>query len=176
MTVAFILLLFLLLAGCAALTLFGLPGNWAILIVTLLFTVLVPPTSGIVIGAPVLVFMLLLAILGEVFEFVLSAAGLAKGASPRGAFLALVGSIIGSFFGAGVFSLLPIIGTAIGLILGGALGALLGAFIGEKSLGKDNEESLRLGKIAFWGRLFGSVTKILIAGVLLVIAVTAAII
>lgn len=176
MTIAYIILLFLILAGCAALTVLGLPGNWAILLVTLLFTVLVPPTAGIVIGVPVLIGMLVLAILGEIFEFVLGAAGLAKGASPRGAFLALIGSIIGSFLGAGVLSLVPIIGTVIGLVLGGALGALIGAFIGEKSLGKDNDESLRLGKIAFWGRLFGSVTKILIAGVLVVMAVTAAII
>lgn len=176
MTVAYIILLFLLLAGCAGLTILGLPGNWAILIVTLLFTMFVPPAAGIIIGAPILIGMLILAIIGEVLEFALAAAGLSKGASPRGAFLALVGSIIGSFFGAGILSFLPIIGTVIGLIFGGALGAMIGAVIGERSLGKDNDESLRLGKIAFWGRLFGSVTKILIAGIMMVMAVVAAII
>jgi hypothetical protein len=52
---------------------------------------------------------------------------------------------------------------------------MLGAFIGEKSAGKGTEESIRLGKIAFWGRLFGSLTKIFIAGILVAIALVAAI-
>jgi uncharacterized protein YqgC (DUF456 family) len=108
-------------------------------------------------------------------EFFLSAAGLAGGASRRGAILALLGSVLGSFVGAVVLSIFPIIGTVIGLILGGATGAMIGAVIGEKSSGKDTAESIRLGKIAFWGRLFGSLTKIFIAGLLVAIAVVAAI-
>jgi hypothetical protein len=175
MTFLYILILFLVVCACAALTLLGLPGNWGIVLVTLLFSMLVPPATGLVIGAPVLIGMVTLALLGELLEFFLSAAGLARGASRRGAILALLGSVLGSFVGAVVLSIFPIIGTVIGLILGGATGAMIGAVIGEKSSGKDTAESIRLGKIAFWGRLFGSLTKIFIAGLLVAIAVVAAI-
>jgi uncharacterized protein len=176
MTFLYVLLLFLVICACAVLTLLGLPGNWAIIVVTLLFATLVPPEAGLAIGIPVFIGMLALALLGELLEFFLSAAGLARGASKRGAMLALVGSVFGSFIGAVMFSVVPIIGTIVGLLLGGALGAMTGAVIGEKSLGKDTQESLRLGKIAFWGRLFGSLIKIFIAGLLVAIAMVAAIV
>lgn len=174
-SILFTLLFFLLLCGSAFLTLLGLPGNWAILILTLLFTILMPPSAGFIIGAPVIIGMLALVLLGEILEFVLTAAGLAKGASRRGALLALIGSVLGSFVGAVMLSIIPVLGTVLGLILGGAFGALTGAVIGEKSLGRDMAESIRLGKIAFWGRLFGSLSKIVIAGLLVAIAVIAAI-
>lgn len=116
-----------------------------------------------------------LATLGEVLEFFLGAASLAKGGSKRGAFWALIGSILGSLLGAAVLSVVPVLGTAVGLVLGAAFGAMGGAVLGEKSLGKTQEESLRLGKVAFWGRLLGSVSKIIIAGLLVTIATVAAI-
>lgn len=120
--------------------------------------------------------MLILAILGEVLEFFLGAASLAKGGSKRGAFFALVGSIVGSIGGAAILSIIPVLGTMVGLVLGAALGAMGGAILGERSLGKDAEESVRLGKVAFWGRLLGSVGKIMIAGALVAIATVAALI
>lgn len=134
-----------------------------------------PPSAGFIIGAPVIIGMLALVLLGEILEFVLTAAGLAKGASRRGALLALIGSVLGSFAGAVTLSIIPVLGTVLGLILGGAFGAMVGAVIGEKSLGRDTADSLRLGKIAFWGRLFGSLSKIAIAGLLVAVAVIAAI-
>jgi hypothetical protein len=76
---------------------------------------------------------------------------------------------------AGLFSVVPVLGTAVGLVLGAALGAMGGAILGEKSAGKNTDESLRLGKIAFWGRLLGSVSKIVIAGLLVALATLAAI-
>jgi len=68
-----------------------------------------------------------------------------------------------------------VLGTAVGLVLGAALGAMAGAVLAERSLGKNREESFRLGKIAFWGRLLGSVSKIVIAGLLVTVATFAAI-
>jgi hypothetical protein len=175
MTFLYVLIFFLTVCVCAALTLIGLPGNWGIVLVTLLFATLAPTATGLTISTPVLLGMLALALLGEILEFFLGAAGLAQGASRRGALFALLGSVFGSFFGAAVMSIFPIVGTILGLLLGGAAGAMLGAFIGEKSAGKGTEESIRLGKIAFWGRLFGSLTKIFIAGILVAIALVAAI-
>lgn len=175
MTFLYVLIFFIALCACAGLTLLGLPGNWGIVLATLLFAILAPAATGLTIDAPTLLGMLSLALLGELLEFFLGAAGLAQGASRRGALFALLGSVFGSFFGAAIMSIFPIIGTIIGLLLGGATGAMLGAFLGEKSAGKDTEESIRLGKIAFWGRLFGSLSKIFIAGLLVAIAMVAAI-
>lgn len=174
-TALWILLLFSLLCGSAVFTLMALPGNWLILIITFLFSMHFPATSSLSIGWGVLITMGVLATVGEVLEFFLGAASLAKGGSKRGAFWALIGSIIGSVGGGAVLSIVPLLGTAVGLVLGAALGAMVGAVLGERSLGKDSEESMRLGKVAFWGRLLGSVSKIVIAGLLVTIATFAAV-
>jgi|688.fasta_scaffold58861_5 uncharacterized protein YqgC (DUF456 family) len=176
MNLLWVLLLFLLLSGSAVFTLMGLPGNWLILVICLFFNLHFPVTSALSIGWGVMAGMLVLAIVGEVLEFFLGAASLAKGGSKRGAFLALVGSIVGSIVGAAILSIIPVLGTMVGLVLGAALGAMAGAVLGERSLGKDAEESLRLGKVAFWGRLLGSMGKIMIAGALVAIATLAALI
>lgn len=175
MTVLYVLLLFILLSGSAVFTLMALPGNWLILFITFMFSIHFPVTSSLHVGWGVLITMGLLATLGEVLEFFLGAASLAKGGSKRGALWALIGSIIGSFLGAAGLSIVPILGTAVGLVLGAALGAMGGAILGERSLGKDSSESMRLGKVAFWGRLLGSVSKILIAGLLVTMGTLAAI-
>jgi len=175
MTFLYVLILFLLLLGSAFLTLMALPGNWLIVIITCIFSWAFPLTSPTHIGWGVLITMGALATLGEVLEFFLGAASLAKGGSKRGAFWALIGSILGSLLGAAVLSIVPVLGTAVGLILGAAFGAMGGAVLGEKSLGKTQEESIRLGKVAFWGKLLGSVSKIVIAGLLVTMATFAAI-
>ena len=175
MTVFYILILFILLSGSAFLTLMALPGNWLILIITFMFSWYFPVNSSLHIGWGVLIAMGILATLGEVLEFFLGAASLAKGGSKRGAFWALIGSIVGSLLGAAGLSIIPILGTAVGLVLGAAFGAMGGAVLGEKSLGKTQEESIRLGKVAFWGRLLGSVSKMMVAGLLVAIATIAAI-
>lgn len=175
MTALYVILLFVLLSGSAVFTLMALPGNWLILVIAFLFSIHFPVSSSLHIGWGVLITMGILATLGEVLEFFLGAASLAKGGSKRGAFWALVGSIVGSFVGAALLSILPVLGTAVGLLLGAAFGAMGGAVLGEKSLGKNTEESMRLGKVAFWGRLLGSVSKIVIAGLLVTLATVAAI-
>jgi len=163
----------LLLLGAAFLTVLGLPGNWLIILFTVLITLFTPVSYGIFISYWIIGAMVLLAGIGEGLEFLLGAASVAKGGSKKGALWALLGSILGSILGASVLSIIPLLGTAVGLVLGAALGAMGGAFFAEKSLGKDTEESLRLGKVAFWGRLLGSVAKIMIAGVLVSIAILA---
>ena len=99
---------------------------------------------------------------------------MAKGGSKKGALYAVIGSFLGSFAGAAVLSVLPVVGTVVGLVLGASLGAMGGAIIAERSLGKSDDESMRLGHLAFWGRLFGSLGKFLIAAALFGIAIGAA--
>ncbi|NDG26952.1 MAG: DUF456 domain-containing protein, partial [Proteobacteria bacterium] len=167
---------FILLSGSACFTLMALPGNWLILVITFLFSMHFPVASSSHIGWGVLIAMGFLAILGEVLEFLLGAASLTRGGSKRGAFAALVGSIVGSVAGGALLSIIPVLGTAVGLVLGAALGAMGGAVLGERSLGRELSESFRLGKVAFWGRLLGSVAKIVIAGLLVTLATFAAIV
>ena len=100
--------------------------------------------------------------------------GVAKGGSKLGAFLAILGSFGGSLLGAAIGTPIPIAGSIVGILLGGSLGALGGAVIGELYLGRSRDESIRLGKLAFWGRLFGSIAKITIGSILFAAATVAA--
>jgi uncharacterized protein YqgC (DUF456 family) len=60
-------------------------------------------------------------------------------------------------------------------LLFGGLGALAGAMIGETWAGRNLEDSLRVGHGAFWGRLLGTLGKILLGSVMIAV-VTAAIV
>ena len=93
---AFLLILVLLV--CGALTLFGLPGNWLMIVATVVYVYLVAVNSRFAIGWEVVVALVILAVLGEVIETAAGAWGAAKvGGSRRGAPLALVGSVVGPY-------------------------------------------------------------------------------
>ncbi len=177
--VYYICLLLLVLAMAAAwvATLFALPGNWAIVVLAVLFALLFPAGEyrglrwsavGIAAG---------LAVVGEVIEFSAGAAGARRaGASRRSAVYALVGTILGSILGATVSIPIPIVGPIIGALGGGALGAFAGAFIGETAIGKDLPQSVAAGKGALLGRLVGAVGKLGIGAVMIVIIVIGAVV
>ena len=80
----------------------------------------------------------------------------------------MIGSIAGAFVGIPI----AIIGPIIGSLLFACLGALIGALIGEKMHGSDLNKSLKVGSAAFAGRLFGSLGKIAVGSVILVITLT----
>ena len=103
-------------------------------------------------------------------EFAAGAAGAAKqGASRRAVVLAAVGAIAGSFGGAAVCSAIPVIGTIIGALGGGAFGAFGGAYLGEVWKGKSSDERLKIGKAALVGRLLGTLGKLSVGAVMVVI-------
>lgn len=154
-------------------TVFTLPGNWLVVLLTVLFTWLVKAESGAGVTWTVCGVVIGLAVLGELLEFALGAAGAArKGASRRAmilsAIVAMVGSIAGSAGGSFVF---PVVGTIFGAILGGAAGAFLGALLGEYWRGSDHEKGFQIGTAAFFGRLLGTVAKLMVAAAM-VAAVT----
>ena len=164
---------FVLLNSCALLTNFiTLPGNWIIAALTVLFALLVRhPTGtglnwwcvGIVVG---------LAVLGEVIELAAGAAGAAKsGGSRRGMVLAMVGAMGGSIIGAilGTAIPVPLIGNLIGAVLGGALGAFGGAYTGEYWKGKNESDRLAVSTAAMIGRVLGTVGKLGIGAIMVVI-------
>lgn len=156
------------------LTLFGLPGNWLILGVASLFAYLVPNMGGRGISWNVVAVLAGLALLGELLEFAAGAAGMAKGGSKRGAVLAVIGSMIGGIAGAVVGIPIPLLGSLVGVLLFASLGAMAGAIAGERWKGSALGNSLEIGKAAFWGRLFGSLAKVIVGSVMIAVAGAAA--
>jgi uncharacterized protein YqgC (DUF456 family) len=156
------------------LTMFNLPGNWVMVIATGIYAYLMPQSAPVAIGWVVPVVLACLAGVGELLEFLASAAGVAtSGGSKRGAALAIVGSVVGSIIGAIVGLPIPIVGSVVAAILFAAVGALLGAMLGEEWKGRTLGESWKVGQGAFWGRLLGSVAKITIASAMVAIATVA---
>jgi uncharacterized protein YqgC (DUF456 family) len=101
---------------------FGLPGTWIIVAAALGYQLLVPGTISILTVVAVAV----LALVGEVLEFSLSAKYTRKyGGSRRASWGAIIGGLIGAFMGVPV----PLVGS----VLGAFVGAFAGAFVGEYS-------------------------------------------
>jgi len=165
--------LLVLLNVCAlAANLFTLPGNWFIVALTLLFALLVRLPSGGGMNWWCVGAVAGLAVLGEVLEFAAGAAGAAKsGGSRRGMVLAVGGAMAGSIAGTalGVFIPIPIIGPLIGAVAGGALGAFGGAYAGEAWKGRTESERLAVSRAAMVGRVFGTVGKLGIGAIMVVV-------
>lgn len=152
-------------------SLVGLPGNWVMIAVAALHAWVLPVESRWDIGWPVIVGMVVLAAIGEAVETGLAAAGVKRlGGSRRGMVLAIGGSFAGAMLGAGIGLPVPIIGSVLGIIIGAALGALAGAAVGELWKGQTFDRSLEIGHAAFWGRLLGSMAKLIIATIMLCVA------
>jgi uncharacterized protein YqgC (DUF456 family) len=151
-------------------TLFSVPGNWLIAGFAALFAWLLPAheTGGI---GWITVFVLLgLAGFGEVIEFAASAAGAAKqGASKRGIALSMAGAVVGSILGIMVGLPIPILGSFVMAVLGGAAGAFAGAYFGEAWKGRGHEERIAIGRGAFTGRIWGTIGKLAVGAVMLVV-------
>lgn len=164
---AFTLILFVL--GSWSLNLFGLPGNWLIVVSAVVYLLLTLPEGRLAIIA-----LVVLALIGELIEFFSSAWGVARlGGSRRGALFTLVGSLVGGVLGAVVGVPIPIVGPIIAALLFGSVGALVGAMYGENLAGRQLGQSWQIGKAAFWGRLFGTLGKILTGSVMIVVLLVA---
>ena len=154
-----VLLIVVLLSGCV-LTLLAMPGNWLIVTAVAVYAWLVPGEGRLAIGWEVVGVLVLLAIVGEVLEFLASALGAAKaGGSKRGAVLAMVGSMVGALVGLFVGIPIPVVGPIIAAVLFAGLGAFGGALLGEIWKGRKLDKSWQVGKAAFCGRVLGSVAK-----------------
>lgn len=153
------------------LTVLQLPGNWLIVLLSVLAAWLMPDeqrfdirwlTVGIVFG---------LAVIGEVLELATGVAFAKKqGASRRAVWLALFGGFVGALFGASGGSIVPVLGTLIGVLLGGAGGAFLGAYLGESWKGRSEEQAVAVGAAVAIGRTLGVLGK-MIVGVVMVLVV-----
>lgn len=149
---------------------FSLPGNWFALGFAALFAWLLPATEERGIGWWTVGIVAVLCIVGELVELIAGAAGAARqGASRRSIVLAMVGTIVGSIMGAIVGIPIPLIGSLIAALAGGALGAFAGAYLGESSLGRSPDQTMAVSKGALVGRILGTLGKLAVGGVIVVL-------
>jgi uncharacterized protein YqgC (DUF456 family) len=147
--------------------LFNLPGMWLMVLVTAVLKWWQP--GYVLVSWTVLGVAAGLAALGEVVEFVLGAAGSRRaGGSTRAAALAILGSLIGGIMGTALP--VPIVGT----LIGACLGAFAGSLIGDLWAGRPLFPSFEAGWGAAMGRFWGTMTKLAVGAVMVVILALAA--
>ena len=155
--------LFIIGALAQVLVVVGLPGVWVILGLAALVEFAVdrlylPAESMQTFSWWVLIGCVVLAIAGDLFEWIAGALG-AKvgGGTRRGMWGALIGGLVGAIAFTPIFSFLPVIGT----LCGALLGTFLGAMIGEMSHDHTTTAStLRPATGATLGRVLGTFTKL----------------
>jgi uncharacterized protein YqgC (DUF456 family) len=156
------------------LNLIGLPGNWLIIASVALWVFIGPDQYQFHWG--IVVALTLLAIIGELIEFLTSVLGTKQlGGSNRGATLSVIGSIVGGMVGAavGIPFPIPLVGMLIGSILLAGVGAWVGATLGERWVGKPLNQSVKIGAVAFLGRLLGTAGKLVVGSTMVVLAIAA---
>ncbi len=153
--------------ACWVSILFGLPGTWLMLLVTALLKWWQP--AHVLVSWTVLGVAVGLAVLGEVLEFVLGAAGARHaGGSTRAAGLALVGGFVGGILGTALP--VPVVGT----LIGACLGAFVGSLLGDLWAGRPVLGSVEAGWGAAVGRFWGTVSKLAVGAVIVVVLTVAA--
>jgi uncharacterized protein len=141
---------------------FNLPGTWLMVLVSALVEWWLP--GSFLYSWTVLFVAGGLAVLGEAIEFALGAVGSRQaGGTPRGAALAIVGSIIGGILGTALP--VPLLGT----LIGACLGAFVGSVVGDLWAGRPLFQSFRAGRGAAVGRFWGTISKLAVGAVIVVI-------
>jgi len=164
-------LLMVLHGACLVGNLFLLPGNWMIVASTILFAWLVRGPSDVGLQWPMVVTIVVLALVGELVEFLAGAAGAAKmGGSRRGMVLSMLGGMVGSIVCIPLGMPIPVVGPVLAAVVGATLGSFAGAYLGEQWKGRSHADRVAIGESAAWGRLGGTAGK-LIAGILMVVLI-----
>jgi uncharacterized protein YqgC (DUF456 family) len=159
---ALALLLLALLVGLLLIPL-GLPGLWLMVGAALVYSYAEPT----VIGWWTILALLVLALIAEALEFILSGRyALKYGGSRRAGWGAILGGIIGAFVGVPV----PVLGSVIGAFAGSFIGALLA----ELTRGTEMRGATRVAKGALIGRVVATGMKVGV-GMMLAVWVLAAV-
>lgn len=145
-----------------------LPGIWLIFSVALLFGFF---TDWTLIGTQPLIWMFGLSLFAEILEFAMSAVTTRRAGGSRRAAL---GSLIGGFLGLIFLSIpLPIVGSIIGAIAGCFIGAAIGELSHQGTVSQRSlQHGTRVGVFAAIGFAAGTATKVGIAFILSVIAIS----
>ncbi len=158
-----------------AITIVGLPGPWMLVAIGAVMTFYFSDSRLPAMSIFAFACIVGIAGLGELIEFVAGAAGVKKtGGSRRAAALAIVGSIVGAIVGLFVGTPVPVIGSVVVSLLLGGLGAFTGAVLGERWKGRVWDDSIAVGKAAFWGRLAGTLGKVICAATIMSVVIGAA--
>lgn len=160
----FVLILFLIFSIAGIIShFFGLPGNWIILV----FSVLLSWAGNFdKIQLISLIVLLALALFGELIEFLLGIIGAKKyEASNRAVAGSFIFGIIGAIFGA------PFL-FGIGSVIGAFTGAFAGAVLVEMVQGKNMNQAVTVGWGTLLGKVGGSFSKIFIGLVMIVVTLT----
>ena len=147
--------------------LFGMPGIWLMLLVAAVIEWLQP--GEYMFGQATLYVSAGLALLAEILEFLLGAAGARQaGGSKRGAALAIVGGVIGAVLGTALP--IPVLGT----LIGASAGAFAGSLLGDRLAGRPMDRSVEAGRGAAIGRFWGTTSKMIIGAIVFVLLTVAA--
>lgn len=151
--------------------LINVPGNWLIIICSALFAWLLPAQADMPgVRWTTIAILIALAVAGELIEFLAGAAGAAQqGTSKRSIVMAIAGAVLGSSIGLAAGLPIPLLGSAVAAIIGGACGAFAGAYLGEAWKGRTHQHTMRAARGAFSGRLWGTVGKLAVGAVMLLI-------
>jgi uncharacterized protein len=164
--VDYVVLAFYLLFALAGLVslIFGLPGNFIILGGSLLYGWY----GGFhEITVRIIFILIVLALAGELIEFLLGIVGAKKYRSSNRAIVgSIVFGIIGGIIGAPFFF-------GIGAVIGAFAGAFAGAIAVELTQGKKMDEALKSGWGAFIGRVAGTISKGAIGIAMIAVTLTA---
>ncbi len=137
------------LAGLVSL-IFGLPGTFIILGASVLYGWYGGFSE---ITVRVIILLVVLALAGELIEFLLGILGSKKYESSNRAIAgSIIFGIIGAVMGAPFFF-------GIGAVIGAFAGAFAGAILMELSQGKKMDEAIKSGWGAFLGRVAGTISK-----------------
>ena len=137
------------LAGLVSL-IFGLPGNFIILGASMLYGWY----GGFqVITVKIIIILIVLALAGELIEFLLGILGSKRYESSNRAIAgSIIFGIVGAVIGAPFFF-------GVGAVVGAFAGAFAGAILMELSQGKKMNEAIKSGWGAFLGRVAGTISK-----------------
>lgn len=156
--------------------LIAMPGNWICVLLVAIYAWVGPTQGRLAIGLGVVLSCFLLALLGEIVEFAAAAVGAQRaGASRKSTLYSIAGSVCGAVAGALIGIPIPFFGPVIAAILFGGLGAAAGAMYGEWNDGRPWKENWTVGHATFWGRLFGTLGKV-IAGLVIVVVIAASVV
>ncbi len=137
--------------------LFNLPGAWLMILLAALVEWWAP--GELMFSWRVLYVAAGVALVGEILEFVLGAAGSRQaGGSKRGAALAILGSIVGAVIGTPLP--IPVLGT----LIGACAGAFAGSLLGDLWAGRSLRPSVSAGRGAAIGRFWGTAAKMIVGG------------
>lgn len=149
-----------------ALVFFALPGSWLMIITVISFSLW---QKGIF-SVYTIIAAVILAIIGEILEFISGARGVkSAGGSKKAVFAAIIGAVVGAIVGTAVIPI-PLIGTLAGTTLGAGLAVLLV----EKTGGVVFKKALKSATGAGVGQLLGVSAKFVIGIIIWLIFAIAA--